>query len=267
MNGKPEIDEARTCKPQILMISPKFFMTEVCKMMIRSHRTNKVLIKNSATGDKPFSKLSMTLLLIKLDLVFRRCRFVTQIGDFSYVKLQHECSSFSLTLKMRQNYILDEAKDGQINFAVLTVPSHCRIKILLFRNHWSERGRFATPQMYVIFSTALISKGNTWKTSAKEVRNVIIWIGWNSWWIVYFWESATHVTGKRRRFFIFNHIHKRGGTSHKISVMSRAELGGHWASPSRAFYKLFLCYTNEPTSRAKTVPSHEFSLVTSQVVT
>ena len=46
MNGKPEIDEARTCKPQILMISPKFFMTEVCKMMIRSHRTNKVLIKN-----------------------------------------------------------------------------------------------------------------------------------------------------------------------------------------------------------------------------
>ena len=214
------------------------------------------------------SKLSMTLLLIKLDLVFRRCRFVTQIGDFSYVKLQHECSSFSLTLKMRQNYILDEAKDGQINFAVLTVPSHCRIKILLFRNHWSERGgRFATPQMYVIFSTALISKGNTWKTSAKEVRNVIIWIGWNSWWIVYFWESATHVTGKRRRFFIFNHIHKRGGTSHKISVMSRAELGGHWASPSRAFYKLFLCYTNEPTSRAKTVPSHEFSLVTSQVVT
>ena len=207
MNGKPEIDEARTCKPQILMISPKFFMTEVCKMMIRSHRTNKVLIKNPLLAINRFPNCRWLYFSSSLISSFERCRFVTQIRDFSYVKLQHECSSFSLTLKMRQNYIFDEAKDGRIDFPVLTFPSHCtyRIKILLFRNHWSERGT-RSPQMYVIFSTALISKGNTWKTSAKEVRNVIIWIGWNSWWIVYFWESATHVTGKSAGFFIFNHI-------------------------------------------------------------
>ena len=145
MNGKPEIDEARTCKPQILMISPKFFMTEVCKMMIRSHRTNKVLIKTPLLAINRFPNCRWLYFSSSLISSFERCRFVTQIRDFSYVKLQHECSSFSLTLKMRQNYILDKAKDVRIDFPVLTVPSHCRIKIILFKNHRSEsRGRFAT---------------------------------------------------------------------------------------------------------------------------
>lgn len=120
MNGKPEIDEARTCKPQILMISPKFFMTEVCKMMIRSHRTNKVLIKNPLLAINRFPNCRWLYFSSSLISSFERCRFVTQIRDFSYVKLQHECSSFSLTLKMRQNYILDEGWPNR--FSCLNIP-------------------------------------------------------------------------------------------------------------------------------------------------
>ena len=58
----------------------------------------------------------------------------------------------------------------------------------------------------------------------------------------------------------------RGGTSRQISVSSRAEPEGLRAGPSRAFYELFLCYTNEPTSRAFFEPSQEFHIVTSQIV-
>ena len=45
-----------------------------------------------------------------------------------------------------------------------------------------------------------------------------------------------------------------------------AEPEGLWAGPSRAFYELFLCCTNEPTSRAFFEPSQEFHIVTSQIV-
>ena len=58
----------------------------------------------------------------------------------------------------------------------------------------------------------------------------------------------------------------RVGTSRQISVSSRAEPEGLRARPSRAFYELFLCYTNEPTSRAFFEPSQEFHIVTSQIV-
>ena len=46
----------------------------------------------------------------------------------------------------------------------------------------------------------------------------------------------------------------------------RAEPEGFRAGPSRAFYELFLCYTNEPTSQAFFEPSQEFHIVTSQIV-
>ena len=62
------------------------------------------------------------------------------------------------------------------------------------------------------------------------------------------------------------HSQDRCETSRKISVSSRAEPEGLRARPSRAFYELFLCYTNEPTSRAFFEPSQEFHIVTSQIV-
>ena len=127
-------------------------MTEVCKMMIRSHRTNKVLIKNPLLAINRFPNCRWLYFSSSLISSFERCRFVTQIRDFSYVKLQHECSSSSLTLRMGQNYIFKEGWPNRFschNIGIIKLFWK-HIKILLFRIHWSEKGRFATTDVHNI---------------------------------------------------------------------------------------------------------------------